>query len=392
MPTATITRQPAVADVRPPIVMVDPQAPASPELKALLTDVQNKMKLSFAMAAAGVAPAQPSATDKLFQSFMANRPQAKRDKARAHAQTLLSAAPAVRQTMFGRYGVIESAAYKGADQAQQTLGVTKVDGAKLQASLTAFGENDAAQVVAPPASFAAKTLTAIDLSALRRLKPIDPDVLAGAKYKKLGLFINSVHCIEETDGWGSDEIAMGGVATAPDGTTFKIGEFMVSDDFDAGETKTYSGKGKLFHEFNIRTDKNWPHVYACVVCMAEKDGSGFGDFLTQLWDKVGDEVKAAIAGAVGGAIGAALGSFFGPLGTALGTAIGWLLGALVNWILGFFQDDIVANHTILLGLGAATKSYYDWAKLTADPPHQFSVDYNGDGGRYRVWFSLSVYP
>ena len=53
--------------------------------------------------------------------------------------------------------------------------------------------------------------------------------------------------------------------------------------------------------------------------------------------------------------------------------------------------DIVATRTVLLVLGAATKSYYDWAGLTAHPANKFSMNFNGDGGRYRVWCSLSVY-
>jgi hypothetical protein len=72
--------------------------------------------------------------------------------------------------------------------------------------------------------------------------------------------------------------------------------------------------------------------------------------------------------------------------------VGWLLGMLVDWSISWFEDDLIRCRTILLGLGAATKSYYDWAGLTADPPNQFSMNFNGDGGRYRVWCSLSVYP
>lgn len=388
--TITLERTSAalVMDAKPPVVIIDPQAPASAELKALLADVEQRMKLSFAMAAAGATPPQATGVDALFRSLIESRPEAVRNRMRAHAQTLLSAPAAVRQTFFGRYGAVEARNYRSAEQLKASVARPAIDGRKLKASLEAFGKNDAALAEVQPAA-----LKAIDLPRLRKLKPIDPDVVAGAKYKKLGLFLKKVHCFEETDEWSaSDEIAMGGTATDPDGDTHKIGQFMVSDDFDAGETKTYAGKGKLLHEWNIVRSDNWPHVYAAILCMAEKDGSGFGDFLTNLWKAVGEEVKQAIAGAVGSAIGAALGSFFGPVGTAVGAAVGALIGLLVDWILSWFEDDLIKCRTILLGLGAATKSYYDWAGLTANPPNLFSMNFNGDGGRYRVWCSLSVYP
>ena len=393
MPTKTLTRPAATATDQPSLVVVDPQAPTAPEVRALLNDVADQMKLSFAMAAAGVQPAQATETDKLFQAMLAKRPQTQRQKAQARAQSMLAGPAASRQNFFGRYGALDASSYKGLDHAEATVGKVKVDGVKLQAALTRFGENDAVQVDAAPSAFAAKKLVAIDLAKIRKLKPIDPDVIAGAKYKKLGLFLNSVHCLEETSELSdSDEIAMCGTATDPNGATHKISQFMVSNDFDKGEKRVYGGRGKLLHEWNIVKTGDWPHVYAAVLVMAEKDEGGFGDFLQKLWEMVGDKVKQAIAGAVGSAIGAALGSFFGPLGTAIGAGIGWLLGLLVNWIISWFEDDIVASKTILLGLGAATKSYYDWAGLTANPANQFTMNYNGDGGRYRVRCSLSVYP
>lgn len=393
MPTKTLTRPTVDAATQPSLVVVDPQAPSAPEVRTLLNDVADRMKLSFAVAASGARPAQATDTDKLFQSILASRPQAQRQAAQARAQSMLAAPAATRQNFFGRYAALDATSYKGSDAAEVAVGKARVDGAKLTTALTRFGENDAVRVDAAPGAFAAKKLVAIDLAAARLLAAANPDVVAGAKYKKLGLFLNSVKCLEETSELSaSDEIAMGGTATDPNGTTHKIGQFMVSDDFDAGETKSYSGRGKLLHEWAIVKSNDWPHVYTAVLVMAEKDEGGFGNFLQELWEKIGDEVKKAIAGAVGGAIGAALGSFFGPLGAGLGAAVGWLVGLLVEWIMSWFADDLIAMKTIQLGLGAATKSYYDWAGLTANPAHQFTMNFNGDGGRYRVKCSLSVYP
>lgn len=391
--TAAKTPAAAAATDQPSLVIVDPQAPTAPEVRALLNDVADRMKLSFTMAAAGAKPAQATETDKLFQAMVASRPQAVRQQAQARAQSMLAGPVASRQNFFGRYAALDTASYKGSDEAEITVGKARVDGAKLKAALTRFGENDAVRVDARPGAFAAKKLTAFNLDAARKLTVLNPDVVAGAKYKKLGLFLNSVKCLEETSELSaSDEIAMGGTATDPNGTTHKIAQFMVSDDFDAGETKSYSGKGKKLHEWTLLKSSDWPHVYTAVLVMAEKDEGGFGAFLQELWEKIGSEVKKAIAGAVGSAIGAALGSFFGPLGAGLGAAVGWLVGLLVEWIMSWFKDDLIAMKTIQLSLGAATKSYYDWAGLTASPANQFTMNFNGDGGRYRVKCSLSVYP
>jgi predicted ABC-type sugar transport system permease subunit len=126
--------------------------------------------------------------------------------------------------------------------------------------------------------------------------------------------------------------------------------------------------------------------------MAEKDDGGFYDFLKQLWEFVDDKVKTAVAGAVGAAVGAALGSVIPGIGNLLGALAGWLVGVLVGWIISWFDnpDDIVAVRTFTMTLGAATKSYYDWAKLTTAKGCAGTVSFNGDGGRYRLGYTWRV--
>ncbi|MEW5687647.1 MAG: hypothetical protein AB1942_22260 [Pseudomonadota bacterium] len=393
MPEETIERgQIATVSSKPPVAIIDPQAPSSPEVRMLLNDVADKLKLSFAMAVMGRTGDGGDNIDRLFDALVASRSAVQQDKARLRAQSMLSAPAATRKLFFGRYGAIEPAQYAGADRAQAGLQRIVVDELEVRQAMQAFGENEAIRNEVSPHFFrvGSRKLN-VDLGH-RGTVAMNPDLVEGAKLKKLGLFINAVQCLEETNEVGADEILMGGTVTDPHGVTQKVDQFMVHDDFDEGEIKRYGGRGRLFHEWQVVRTSDWPHTYAAILAMAEEDGGGFADFLTDLWRQVDDEVKKAVAGAVGGAVGAALGSFFGPLGTAVGAAVGWLLGVLVDWILGFFEDDLVATRTLLVVLGAGTKSYYDWAGLTADPPNQFAMNFNGDGGRYRVWCSLSVYP
>jgi hypothetical protein len=92
-------------------------------------------------------------------------------------------------------------------------------------------------------------------------------------------------------------------------------------------------------------------------------------------------VKAAVAAGVGAAIG-------GSIGGVVGAAVGAIVGLLIGWIISWFDnpDDIVGARTVTMTLAAATKSYYDWAKLTTPGGWQFPepLQFNGDGGRYRV--------
>mgnify|MGYP001447735127 FL=1 len=231
---------------------------------------------------------------------------------------------------------------------------------------------------------------------LRYRKPKDLaaslDKSQGAKFKKLGLFIKRVKCVEETDEVGADEIAVGGSKTDPDGTTHLVHQFMIDDDFDKGEIKTFPGNGRKFAEWNLVTDAGYPQVYGSVMVFAEKDDGGFHKFLVELWRIVGDFVTKKVGQLTGAAIGAALGSAFAGIGALIGAAIGWLIGEIVKWIIELFDnpDDIIATKTFLLGLGAATKSYYEWAKLIG-PQTLSQTIFSGDGGRYAVWWQYRVY-
>src|SRR5262249_18490292 len=152
-------------------------------------------------------------------------------------------------------------------------------------------------------------------------------------------------------------------ATDPFGNTSLVQEFAVSDDFDEGEQVDF-GMSKAFHTWNIETKKEgFPYVYAAVIALAEKDDGGFWKFLKALWEKVEGEVKALIGAAVGAAIGAAIGAAFAGIGAIVGALVGVFIGWLIN-VVGDNPDDPIGAKAVTMTLAAATKSYYDWAKLT----------------------------
>ncbi len=167
----------------------------------------------------------------------------------------------------------------------------------------------------------------------------------------------------------------------PDGKSSGIDQFKVSHDFDEGETVNMF---KKFAGFDLVTkDGGWNYVYTGIIAMAEKDDGGFAKFLQELWDKVGDAVTAAVSGAVGAAVGAAIGAAMGGI---IGAIVGFVLAAVILWLISLFdnQDEILGTRILTMTLAAATKSYYDWAKLTSSSGCKFELRYRGDGSNYRV--------
>lgn len=376
-----------------PPTLSEPERPANFELRKIATDVLNSMRFRFA--AEFSAPS--TSTDPVLEglrSFMAKRKPAAAAAASRRAKGLLASPVEARDLVFGRFAGLDTAAgRKNYSELSKIAPKLVVDGNRLKAALEEARDNDLVFTnTEGPADLQGfvklKKRFKIDLSGLAAAV----DRAEGAKFKKLGLFIKKVECLEETSGPGSDEIAMGGNKTAPDGETKLVKQFMVSNDFDEGETKTYGGDGKRFCEWNLVAGPDFPYVYGAVMVMAEKDDGGFHDFLVKLWNKVSDEVKGAVTSAVGAGIGLAIGAAFAGIGALIGAAVGWLVGLLVGWVISLFdnEDDIIAAKTYVMWLGAATKSYYEWAGLLG-PQKLFSANFNGDGGRYRVWMQYRVY-
>ncbi len=211
--------------------------------------------------------------------------------------------------------------------------------------------------------------------------------------KGLHFRLHKVKCIDETNPeWpGDDEIAMGGTAIPPVGNPSKVAEFKVRDDFDDGESKTYSPP-RLLKSFTL-DNLSYPADFAMVVALAEKDNGGLSTFLQELWEAIKDDVDvivtavgAAAGAALGTAIGAGAGSFAGPLGSIIGAAIGAILGALVGWLISALEDDIFTPQTAALHLPKANSTFAGGA-LTSP---QLALDFRDHGGHYRAWYTWQL--
>jgi hypothetical protein len=363
-------------------VFMDAALPKQSELRAIADDVLGKLRYGFTAVAAEDHPAASGSLDKLFREFLATRSAATRARARENARAIMESAPQLRRNHFGRYAAIDVKDYRtlGWDGMENRVSPLQVNSEALK---TGVNKLTARLSTMPP-----EVAQLPNLPEKQMLESGgNPDLEAGLRFKKVKLIIRQVRCIEETDGEsGSDEINLGGSIVGATGNNKLVDQFQVSDDFDEGEKRNIN---KVFGTYTIRTEpQGFPYVYTAVIVMAEKDDGGFYKFLKELWNKLGDKVQDMVKGAIGAGIGAALGSLAGPIGTIVGAVFGAFIGWFINWFDN--PDDIVGVKTVQLGLGACTRSYYDWAKLTTPQGLKSTLFFKGDGGRYEVDLSWKV--
>jgi Glycine zipper len=208
--------------------------------------------------------------------------------------------------------------------------------------------------------------------------------------KGLHFRLHKVKCIDETNPeWPGDyEIAMGGTAVPPTGNPTKVPEFMVRDDFDDGESKTYSPP-RLLKTFSM-TNVSYPADFLMVLALAEKDNGGLSSFLQDLREAIKDEVTviiAAVGAAAGAAAGGALGTAIGgPLGTIIGAVAGAILGALIGWLISAIKDDIFTPQSAAVQLPKSNSTFAGGA-LTSP---QLTMDFRDHGGHYRAWYTWQL--
>jgi len=391
--------------------------PSNRAVQALAHDVLNSLKYSFTAAAADITLSSPGPADTMFSEFLASRSPNVRATHRNVAAALLKAPAPLRERTLGRYGRVEASDYArvGHTDLANLTGPLPVDSRQLE---------DALRTVPISALRLALPVRDVQPSRGGKVKLVLPpeavaeakDHVEGAKFKKLGLFIKEVECLEETDEVGSDEICLGGVFTDADGqATHLVNQFQVSSDFDAGESvfypppvfpglgdpeklltfmnEAYQKPGKRFAEWTIRRDLGWPTAYGAVIAMAEKDDGGFWKFLQQLMKRVVEEVEKVLKMGLGAAAGAVIGlKIGGAWGAVIGAVVGFVVGAIIDLLTQDNADDIVAQASPIMMFGAATRSYYEWAGLLKQPhPDLFPINFKGDGGHYRVWCYYQVY-
>jgi hypothetical protein len=369
------------------------EPPANAELRKIADDVLNSLKYAFAATAANPQAPAKGRADALFQGFQKARKPERRAAYQKTAQEFLRAPVAVRQTTFGRYGKIEPEQYLkvGSEGVATLVGKLQVDGKAVAAAVNRVVADDrgVAQAMAAVASNGKESASNGRAAASNGKKKKgsdkeEKDLAAGAKFEKLGLYLTKIQCVEETEGGGSDEIALGGTAIAPDGFTRKVGKLPTIGGFDTGETHNFNWltdfvkpSDQLFAEFKLTgRDDEWPKTYTVIMAMAEEDWGGFSDFLSDMWEIVRDKVKAGIMAAA---------SYFGPLGTLIGSIVSWLVDTFFGWIIDIAKDDMFKPKAIRLKLASSKASYYEAIGLTGKTPPPLALNFIGHGGHYRVW-------
>jgi hypothetical protein len=363
-------------NLRLPITFTS-EPPTNPELRKVAEDILNSLKYSFAATAANPQMNAKGRADALFCKFHQTRNTQKRAIYQKTAQAFLQAPDTARQATFGRYGSLKEDQYAkvGSDGVASLVGNFQITQQSLATALNRAAE-DHTKVV--------QAMTVVEQSAKGTAGQKTQEKGAGTKYKKLGLYLTKVECIEETDdGIGSDEIRLGGTATGAGGVTWKIPALPAMEDFDDHETR-YFNPDKLFAEFRLDGGgDHWPKTFGVVLAMAEEDWGGFGDFLNDLWNLVDDKVKAAIGIVASAAFAAAIGNVL------VGIAV-FVIGALVDWFISLAKDDIFTPKPILLTLARSSDAYFESLNLAKKTPSPFSINFVGFDGHYRVWAYFKV--
>jgi hypothetical protein len=209
------------------------------------------------------------------------------------------------------------------------------------------------------------------------------------RYKKLGFYITSVQCLDETDELSdSDEILLSGMGVSPTGDIIKPAVWKM-EDFDAGEVVRPQGP-RLFAEFDLSKGKYWPKSYVVTVVLAEEDSGGFGDFLKHLWSQIQDKAVAAVTAAVGAAIGTAIGSAVGGI---IGSVVGAVFGAIIGWLVDLFDnpDDLIGSRSWTLTLASDTQKYFQDLPMHGPVAPSGTMTFIGDGAHYKVTMFWKVY-
>lgn len=362
--------------------VVDPQLPptpgpvspeqSNPEAFALIQDAGYAMRYSLVTVAADLSRSYAAGTIEAdLKEGLLSLPATKLDPLVAVAKKSATASPNNRVAQFGRHGSLTADQFRalGFSGAFDSVHIDPV-------ALKTAVRNQASKLE--------REKKAAEAKAKDEARRLNLDWSALTKLKSLDFRIDRVKAVEETDGWGSDEILMGGLQVGPTGATDKVESWMVHDDFDTGEAINYPAPGRLFSNFSLSTSGAWPRSFVSVVMMAEEDSGGFARAVQSAWLKVRGEVGKKIAAAVGDFASEYIGATLGEL---LGQAIGFLVGAVVDFVISLFGDNIFEARPAAVRIPHPFEIMYNnpahlgWHNHRL-PPTQ--LRFTGYGGDYRV--------
>lgn len=338
-----------------------------PKLKAIAKRVLQTFQVAAEKAVAHEAesanfpmPAAPDAAERIFHSRLKSLSPVQRQTAVLKVMASIKAPEAKRVAAFGELGKINLRS-----------AVSVADEVKKLAMPTSL-------------KFPMSHLTAAVAKIHGGVASSGTPASATAVTDNLEFRAHKVKCVDETnpEAFGDDEIMLGGATIDESGDTGKIPQFMVGNSFDDGEQKVYSPPKRLC-SFNLNEGTTFPKSYFVTLALAEKDMGGFGDFLTQLYDKIKGRVIEAIAAA----IGAAIGSTIPGLGTIVGAVVGWVLGKLVAWIIGLFSDDVFPPVTLSINIPSLNAR---WPGGKTDSPEKIAT-WTGHGGKYQLTYDWRLF-
>ncbi len=262
---------------------------------------------------------------------------------------------------------------------------------------------------------------------IKRKKTNPDDYKAKPIYERIEFHLNRVECVEDTNEVDADEIFLGGHLIRPDGSITKIGKHLVGDEFSAGVVRHYDDSvciGKTAAERKLIEDVGacngtksdpwagrvlasvplagpWPGTYGLVLLMVEQDQGGMNDLLTELYQRIKDELADAIED-LGEATGDAVAEYLGEdIGEIINEIVVWVLTELVAWIVSLFDnvDDPIAGKSWVVTLPNRTREAIDDVARggVASPPGTRAskietLRFAGDGGKYDAevhWRALS---
>lgn len=213
--------------------------------------------------------------------------------------------------------------------------------------------------------------------------PFERNFTPQAANKRLKFYLRSVKCIDETHSgwgeWGSDEIVLGGSAIDETGDVSRISHFKAGD-FDDGDIRRYSGKGKLLQGFNLREGgATYPKVYTLALAMIEDD---LGGSLTKWFNRFLDYVDKH----VGSAIGNALKTVGIPtvIADLVGAIASKAVKAVLNWIKGALGDDNLGVRTLRATINGSSGN---WVSTGSKVSQYINTSFRGSDYHYKVkWY------
>jgi hypothetical protein len=405
--------------------------PVNSEIRKIAEDVFNAAKYDVVSVAANAEyPARSDTLESAVKDALAQMDEAKRTAVVAKAQQLAQLPKEARTELFGRYGEMDPTSFlsQGFDRVHESLGPLDIDTKLLgvrqstiavparwlrftpeglvvpKEQLAGFemvgrggrtGTAEEAEAAVNQSIEAAVRSSVLDTTRLAELyatdlsigfvgedipSEIDQDVLAPPT--RLDFYIRRVRCVDETnpEWWGSDEIALAGVAVDESGDTKKIAEQSVGGGFDDGDEKWYKPHWR-YQSFNLAGDDPWPRYYGLSLFLAEKDHGGFSNALNKIWKAIRDQVKAAIAQAVTDALTPDVGPI---IAKAIAMAVNWVVEKLVDWIISTFKDDIFPPAVADLQLKNAAARFLHADGSVGWASNLKRAHFSGHGGHYYV--------